>query len=77
MLVIGRYDRTVKGTVNTSCLCKGTERVMCARRCLAFRRVTCFFFFFMKMYRRCLVSLSNVVIVLIKWPIDVDPGAIG
>ena len=76
MLVIGQYDRTVKGTVNTSCLCKGTERVMCARRCLAFRRVTCFFFF-MKMYRRCLVSLSNVVIVLIKWPIDVDPGAIG
>ena len=25
MLVIGRFSRTVKGTVHTSCLCKWTE----------------------------------------------------
>ena len=36
--------RTVKGTVNTSCMCRWTERVMCARCCSAFRRVNSFFF---------------------------------
>ena len=35
--VIGQCNRTV----NSSCLFKWTERVMCARCCLAFRRVTC------------------------------------
>ena len=54
---------TVKGTVNTSYLCKRREHVMRARCYLAFRWVNCFFF--MKMYNRCLVSFSNFVIVLI------------
>ena len=45
MLVIGQCNRKVIGTVNTSCLCKWTESVMCARCCLAFRRVNCFFFY--------------------------------
>ena len=56
--------RTVKGTVNTSCMCKWTERVMCARCCSAFRRVNSFFF--MKTYNRCLVSFSNFAIVFIN-----------
>ena len=64
--VIGQYSRTVKGTVNTSYPCNWTERVMCVRCCLAFRRVNCCFFF-MKTYNRCLVSFSNFVIVLINW----------
>ena len=29
MLAIGQCNRTIKGTVNTSCLYEGTERVMC------------------------------------------------
>ena len=41
MLVFGQCNRTVKGTVNTSCLCKWTERVKCVRSCLTFRRVNC------------------------------------
>ena len=46
MLVIGQCNRTVKGTVNMSCLCNtGPESVMCARCCLAFRRVNCCFIF--------------------------------
>ena len=45
MLVIGQCNRKVIGTVNTSCLCKWTESVMCARCCLAFRRVNCFLFY--------------------------------
>ena len=45
MLVIEQCYRTAKGTVHTSCLCKWTERVMCVRYCLAFRRVNCCFFF--------------------------------
>ena len=65
--VIGQYNRTVKGTVNTSCPCNWTECVMCVRCCLAFRRVNCCCFFFMKTYNRCLVSFSNFVIVLINW----------
>ena len=44
MFVIGQCNRTVKGTLNTSCLCKWTERVM--HCCLAFRRVTVAFFSF-------------------------------
>ena len=44
MFVIGQCNRTVKGTLNTSCLCKWTERVMYC--CLAFRRVTVAFFSF-------------------------------
>ena len=51
---------TVKGTVNTSYLCKWRERVMRARCYLAFRWVN-----WMKTYNRCLVSFSNFVIVLI------------
>ena len=42
-LVTGQCNRTVKGTVNSSSLSKWTERVMCARCCLAFRRVNCYF----------------------------------
>ena len=57
--------RTIKGTVNTSCMCRWTERVMCARCCSAFRRVNSFFF--MKTYNRCLVSFSNFAIVFINW----------
>ena len=65
MFVIGQCNRTVKGTVNTSCLCKWTERVMYC--CLAFRRVNyCLFFsfsLFIETYnhKRCLVSFSNFV----------------
>ena len=66
MFVIGQCNRTVKGTLNTSCLCKWTERVMYC--CLAFRWVNCCFFsflflFLMKTYNhnRCLVSFSNFV----------------
>ena len=44
MFVIGQCNRTVKGTLNTSCLCKWTERVMYC--CLALRRVTVAFFSF-------------------------------
>ena len=45
MLGIWQCNRVVKGTVNTSCLYEGTERVMCGRCCLAFRRVNrCFSF---------------------------------
>ena len=36
---IGQCNRTVKGTVHMSCLCKWTERIMCAYYCLAFCRV--------------------------------------
>ena len=36
---------TVKKTVNTSCLCKWTKRIMCTHCCLAFYRVHCIFFF--------------------------------
>ena len=63
MFVIGQCNRTVKGTLNTSCLCKWTERVMYC--CLAFRRVTVpFFFLFLFLmktqnHNRCLVSFSN------------------
>ena len=39
MFLIGQCNRTVKGTVNTSCLCKSIECVMDC--CLAFRRVNC------------------------------------
>ena len=35
MLGIWQCNRVVKGTVNTSCLYEGTERVMCGRCCLA------------------------------------------
>ena len=65
MLVIGQCSRTVKETVNTSCLCKRTERVMSMRCCVFF----CLFFvcfFLMKTYYRFLVSFSNFVIVLIN-----------
>ena len=65
MFVIWQCNRTVKGTVNTSCLCKWTEHVMYC--CLALRRVNyCFFFLFLfllKTYNHnpCLVSFSNFV----------------
>ena len=65
MLVIGQCSRTVKETVNTSCLCKRTERVMCMR-CCVFLFVFCLFVFLMKTYYRFLVSFSNFVIVLIN-----------
>ena len=39
MLVNVQCNTTVKGTVDTSCPCKLTERVVCARCCLAFRQV--------------------------------------
>ena len=65
MFVIGQCNRTVKGTLNTSCLCKWTERVMYC--CLAFRRVTVpFFFLFLFLmknqnHNRCLVRLQTVL----------------
>ena len=65
--VIGYHqpDLSTNRTVNTSCMCRWTERVMCARCCSAFRRVNSFFF--MKTYNRCLVSFSNFAIVFINW----------
>ena len=45
MLIIGLHNRTVKGTVTKSCLCKWTERVMGARFCLVFRRINYIFSF--------------------------------
>ena len=42
----GQCIWSVKGTVNTSYLYEGTERVMCARCCLAFPPVNCCFWFF-------------------------------
>ena len=65
MPVIGQCNRTVKGTVDTSCPCKFTECLMCARCCLAFRRVNCCFCY--ETYNRRLVSFANFVIVLINW----------
>ena len=46
MLVIGQCNRTVKGTVNTSYLCKWTECIMSVHCCLAFCRVKSWFFFY-------------------------------
>ena len=43
MLVIGQFKRRVIGTVNLSYLRKWTERVMCARCCLAFADLTVVF----------------------------------
>ena len=42
----GQCIWSVKGTVNTSYLYEGTERVMYARCCLAFPPVNCCFWFF-------------------------------
>ena len=53
MLVTGQLNRTV----DMSCLCKWTMRVICKRCCRAFRRLNrCLF---MKTYNRCLVSFLN------------------
>ena len=41
MLVIGQCNRTVKGTVNTSCLCKCTE-------CIVFTLQQTFYLFFIR-----------------------------
>ena len=49
MLVIGQCNRTVKGTVNMSCLCKWTERVTCAHAVVShFAELTVVFFFYEK-----------------------------
>ena len=66
----------LKGQLTRHACVRG-QNASCARAVVSHSAGLPVFFFFMKMYRRCLVSLSNVVIVLIKWPIDVDPGAIG
>ena len=64
--VIGYHqpaDLNTNRTVNASCLCEWTERVMCA----LLSRISpskLLFFVFMKTYNRCLVSFSNFVIVL-------------
>ena len=77
MLVIGQCNRTVKGTVNTTCLCS----VQCARVvdshfaeltlvflfCFFCFVLFCLFYFFMKTNNRCLVSFSNFVLVLINF----------
>ena len=59
-------DLNTNRTVNASCLCERTERVMCA----LLSRISpskLLFFVFMKTYNRCLVSFSNFVIVLTNW----------
>ena len=56
MLVTGLFNRTVKGTVTKSCLCKRTERVF-----------NCFFLF-LKTYNRtsCGLILSVIILVINK-----------
>ena len=56
MLVTGLFNRTVKGTVTKSCLCKRTERVF-----------NCFFLV-LKTYNRtsCRLILSVIILVINK-----------
>ena len=67
MHVIELCNRTVKGTVDMSCLCEWTECIMCTCCFLHFAKLTVAVFFFMKMYNQCLISFSKFVIVLINW----------
>ena len=65
ILVIGQYNRSVKGIVNTSCLYEGTERVMRA----LLSRISpskLLFSVFLKTYNQCLVFFPKFVIVLIN-----------
>ena len=62
MLVIRQCNRTVKGTINTSCLCKWTGRVIARAVVSHFVEL----FFLMKTCNSYIVSFSNSVIVLIK-----------
>ena len=62
MLVIRQCNRTVKGTINTSCLCKWTGRVIARAVVSHFAELI----FLMKTCNSFIVSFSNSVIVLIK-----------
>ena len=61
------YDCYCKEKQLTHHTCASGQNASCARCCLAFRRVNCCFFFFMKTYNWYLVSFSNFVIVLTNW----------
>ena len=72
MCVIGQCNRTVKGTVNTSCQGKWTERVMYC--CLAFCRVNCCFFFLflflMKTYNHNRSLVSSQILLRLQTELD-------
>ena len=68
MVVIGQCNRTVEGTVNTSCLHVSGQDASFARAIVAlFAKLDVSFFFVIKTYSRCLFFPLNFVITLINW----------
>ena len=64
MLVIGQWNRTVKGTVHISDACvSGQNASQACAVVLHFTELNVDIF--MKIYKQCLFSFSNFVIVLI------------
>ena len=64
MLVIGQCNRTVKGTVHTSCLSISGQDTSCMHTVVSY--FIKLMFFFRKTCKRCLVSFVNFDMVLIN-----------